>query len=249
MSSAGSTIDFERSHFTGQSEFAAALLQRVLDFVTPRSKPRLLDLGCGTGALAIAAARAKPDLQAVALDISPPNVSAARTAADQAGVGPRVETVCANFWTWDGGTFDTIVSDSVLHLIGGTDETLAARLCKALAPGGMLFATVPVESPGNSARFLARRLWRLTPPAADRLVLAVGRRLYPNLRPEVIVDRVPYMRLLPDRLYGKRMVTTFARHHLDVVAAERCANTSIAKPDHDLVTWRRSNDFSGSNSP
>jgi trans-aconitate 2-methyltransferase len=239
MTPGNRSIDFEDTEFTSQSDAAPSLVEAALASVTQCANPLLLDLGCGTGAIAIAAAMQNAALRAVAIDISPANIRGARAAADVAGVGDRIETICTDYLAWDGRRFDVIVSDSVLQLIVGPDQTLAARLAADLASGGTLVATVPIENMANSLRYLLRRLWRLTPKAADGLVLAVGRKLYPAVPEKVIADRVPYLRLLPQRLYGRSLRDLFARHGLAVVSAEPSRNPSMAKPDHNLIVWRR----------
>jgi trans-aconitate 2-methyltransferase len=239
MALAANSIDFEATEFTSQRDAAPRLLAEALASLADRAAPVLLDLGCGTGALAIAAAQEHPTLRAVAIDISAANVRAARAAADAAGVGDRVETICVDYLLWEGRRFDAIVSDSVLHLIVGSDEKLAVRLAADLVPCGILVATVPINNSANSLRYMLRHLWRLMPQAADQLVLAVASKLYPHVPVKVIADRVPYLRLLPERLYGKTLRALFARHGLEVISERPSENPSIAKPDHCLVVWLR----------
>ena len=134
--------------YTTRVDDAAQFTRRALSFLDGRTNPRLLDLGCGGGGIAVAAARARPDLTAVALDIAPANVAATREAADQSGVGGRVITVCGDYLTWGGGSFDLIISDNVLHFVEGADAALASRLSSDLRPGGILVATLPIEFRG-----------------------------------------------------------------------------------------------------
>jgi len=230
---------FVSMRFTSRDDVAGLLVARALARVSQRANPRLLDLGCGSGQAAIQAAKARPSLVAVALDVSAANVAAARAAADASGVGERVETVCADYLAWDGGSFDVIVSDGVLHLIEASDTTLAARLAHDLTTGAVLIATMPVDSLGNRAKILLRKMWRAAPPAVDRLILALAVRLYPQFSAEALADRLPYLRISPARLFGPPLIAAFAGHGLNVIAQEPWESLSVAKLDHHLIVWRR----------
>ena len=230
---------FTDSRFLTQSTTAPLLAKRVLELVSDRSKPHLLDLGCGSAALAISAALQCRDLTAVALDVSQPNIEAAQLAIGQSGVGERVTPMQADYVTWSGSRFDAVAADSVIHLIDAPDATLAARLANDLKPGGFLVASIPVDSIANHLRIALRRLWRVLPKSADDFALSIARRLFPNLPPEIVLDRIPYLRIIPFRLCGPRLQAEFERHGLQLCATEPMANPSVAKPTHALFVWRR----------
>lgn len=201
----------------------------------------MLDLGCGTGALAIAAALERPDLRITAIDISPINVAAAAADAKAAGVDERVTVVCGNYLTMPAGKYDLIVSDSVLYLIEGSDEALASRLAADLKTEGFLVITSPIRSWTNRLRVMFRRLWRMMPATADKLVLSLARHIYPEVPADVLADRIPYLRILPVRLYGPSMIATFARHGLELSEIAALPSESLAKLTHKLIIWRRRN--------
>jgi len=216
-----------------------SLIERLLANLETRSNPRILDLGCGGGGLTVAAARARPDATLVGLDISAVNIAEAQRACDRAGFSARIATVCTDYLTWQNGTFDAIVSDSVLYVVVGSDEALAKRLAADLCPGGVLVASFPIESGGNTFRVLLRRLWRLLPKTADRLPLVIAGYLYPDFTKNALADRVGYLRVLPMRLYGPHITTVFGKHGLEVIEATKLKNPSIAKLTHRLVVWRK----------
>lgn len=215
------------------------LVDKLLASLKGRRKPRVLDLGCGAGMLGISAALANPDAVVVALDISAANIGSARQSADRAGVGLRVQTVCCDFLTWYDGHFDAIISDSVLYLIDGSDDVVANRLAMMLKPGGMLVATLPIESTINTVRLLARRFWRLLPESMDRVPLLLAKTLYPHFPREALADRIPYLRILPIRLYGASLERVFLRNSLEVVEETVLKSLSTVKLTHSLVVWRR----------
>ncbi|MFO8034453.1 MAG: peptide chain release factor N(5)-glutamine methyltransferase [Candidatus Bipolaricaulota bacterium] len=68
------------------AELATSMLQRL------PPNPRALDLGTGSGALACALARARPDVRVLAVDVALCALSCARDNARRLGVSKRVET-------------------------------------------------------------------------------------------------------------------------------------------------------------
>lgn len=238
MSQSGSS-SFAAVPFAAKPGAAKALIECALPLIADRPNARILDLGCGNGAVAISAASARPDITVTALDISPSNIAATTKAAEAAGVGGRVTAVCGDYLLMPSASYDLIISDSVLQLIGGSDDVLATHLARDLTERGFVVAATPIESFGNRLRVLLRRLWRPMPGSADTIVLALAALLYPQVPKDVLADRIPYLRVLPTRLYGPAMVQVFARHGLDVVRDTPWPSESAAKLTHSLIVWRR----------
>jgi trans-aconitate 2-methyltransferase len=84
-----------------------------------------------------------------------------------------------------------------------------------------------------------RRVWRATPASADRLALWAAQRLYPQFPKEAIAERIPYLRVLPKRLWGPRLAAVFARCGLRLIDEAPWESPSAAKPEHRLLIWRR----------
>jgi SAM-dependent methyltransferase len=230
---------FEAIGFTSRQDVAEQLVTRALEFAPPRTQLRVLDLGCGSGSVAVAAARRREDLHVVALDVAPLNAQAARIEADRAGVGSRVETLCTDYLSWEGRPFDLIVSDSVLYVLPGTDLKLAQRLAVDLAPAGVLLITTPIDSLANRFRIMLRHVWRWMPSIFDRLAFAIARRLYPQFAPNLIADRINYLRVIPVRLYGPGFAETLRQAGLEEVLNEPWESASVAKLTHHLIALRR----------
>jgi SAM-dependent methyltransferase len=225
--------------FTSRQDAAEFLVERAMPYIKQLANPWLMDLGCGTGAVAMAAMRARSDLRTIAVDISSANVRSACEKATTAGLGNRMTAVCENYMRWKGEKVDLIISDSVLQLVSGTNAALAARLSNDLRPGGILLATMPIVSFGNILITILRRLWSLLPTFADELALRLAMRIYPNFHPDVLRERIVYMRITPVRWFGPALVKEFSRHGLDFVSAENLGSPSIAKLQHQLLSWRR----------
>jgi trans-aconitate 2-methyltransferase len=225
--------------FTTRQDAAEFLVERAMPYISGLANPCIMDLGCGTGAVAIAAMRTRPDLRTIAIDISPANVKSAREKAAAAELADRMTTVCDDYVSWQGEKVDLIISDGVLHLVGGTNAALAARLSSDLRPGGILLATMPIVSFGNNLRIVQRRVWKVLPAAADELALRLAMRVYPNFHRDALRERIVYLRITPVRWFGRALVEEFSRHGLDFVSAENLESPSIVKFRHQLLTWRR----------
>ncbi len=95
----------------------------------------MLDLGCGSGVLAIAAARAMRGAEVIASDSDPLAVEVARANADANGAR-RIATACAvgleHPWIRDAAPFDLIIA----NILAGPLRTLAGDVSKALRRGG-----------------------------------------------------------------------------------------------------------------
>jgi trans-aconitate methyltransferase len=226
-------------HFESRRDVAETLSTYALSFISDRPQPNLLDLGCGSGAVSIAALSKRHDLSAVALDISPANVASTRAAADKANVGHRLVAECADYVAWRGDLFDLIISDGVLQLIDTSDGQLVRRLAADLAANGYLIATIPFECWTNSARILLRRMWRGLPPVVDRLAMTVARYLHPEFSSEFLAERLSYLRITPVRLLNDQLLAEFECQGLQLIEQTHWPSPSVAKLDHKLVVWRK----------
>lgn len=98
---------------------------------------RVLDLGCGSGVLAIAAAKAMPEARVLASDIDPIAVDVARQNARRNRQGGRVQFVVAKGLDHPrlraAHGFDLILA----NILAGPLISLAPRLRRALAPRGV----------------------------------------------------------------------------------------------------------------
>jgi ubiquinone/menaquinone biosynthesis C-methylase UbiE len=126
--------------------------ERELDRAGLRGNEQLLDLGCGRGAVLIAAARRLPSGRAVGADRwtrdqsgNSPEVTLANAAA--AGVADRVEVHTADMTAlpFPDGSFDVVTSALAIHNIptpGGRYRAVDEAM-RVLRPGGQLLIADP----------------------------------------------------------------------------------------------------------
>jgi trans-aconitate methyltransferase len=224
-----------QASFSGRAESTRIFARHVLTLLPSGEGRRVLDLGSGTGDVAVLVHDARPAARVTGIDFAPANVAAAQARAAAIGIA----FVCADYLEWQGGPFDLIAADSVLHLIEAPVTNLAAKLVTDLIPSGVVVATVPDLVLLNRIHLLLRRLWRWTPPVADRLAMALAAWLYRGLSRQALADRLPYLRLLP-RLFGPEEQRIFAAAGLTLERNDPWPSPSLAKPRHRLMVWRRS---------
>jgi ribosomal protein L11 methyltransferase len=123
------------------------LLERVLAATSP---PRVLDVGTGSGILAIAAARLGVPAVA-ALDVDPDAVAAAAANAARNGVAERVRVEPTGAGEWAGPPVPLVLA----NLLGTTLVALAADLARACATPAWLVAggLLAPEAPAVTAAF------------------------------------------------------------------------------------------------
>lgn len=98
---------------------------------------RVLDVGCGTGTLAIMLHRAEPEALLTGID---PDPSILRIARDKAGELPiQWDQGVASELPYPDAAFDRVVSSLVIHHLDTDDKRAAFReACRVLGPDGQL---------------------------------------------------------------------------------------------------------------
>lgn len=101
---------------------------------------RLLDLGTGSGAIALTLLAEWPQAQAVATDISPAALAVAARNAAMLGVADRLDLVLSDWFAAISGRFDLILSNppyiAADEMAGLDPEVLLHDPAMALSPGG-----------------------------------------------------------------------------------------------------------------
>jgi ubiquinone/menaquinone biosynthesis C-methylase UbiE len=111
--------------------------ERTLAQLAPRPGERILDVGCGTGALIRAVLRAQPRAHVMGVDLSPAMLEIARS-----GSGSLAALVVADAASLPlpDGSFDAVVSVSSFHFWADAPRALR-ELARIIRPGGRLVVT------------------------------------------------------------------------------------------------------------
>lgn len=118
--------DWQAGRYAHNAGFVAELGTPVLDLLAPGPQERILDLGCGDGALT--ARLAELCAAVVGIDAGPDMVRAARDR------GLDAQVMDATQLSFD-AEFDAVFSNAVLHWVLDPDSVIAG-VRRALKPGG-----------------------------------------------------------------------------------------------------------------
>ncbi|HSB37837.1 MAG TPA: peptide chain release factor N(5)-glutamine methyltransferase [Gaiellaceae bacterium] len=176
------------------------VVERALEHVRGLEEPKVLDVGTGTGAIALAIADELPAARVTAIDVSQDALSLARENLELTGVDGRVRVVEHDLTSGLGhGDFDLVVSNPpyvepeelptlqpevrdwephVALVDSGATEKLAAAATEALRPGGWLVLEVAAGAGDRVEQMLAGLGFRdvtITPDLAGRDRVAEGR--------------------------------------------------------------------------
>lgn len=129
-------VDAARAFGSG-SHATTALCLRALQDVTKRRRPRrVLDLGCGSGILAMAAARLVPTARVVAVDLDPVSVAIAADNTRLNRTAARIRAGVSRGWKSNlvrrGGPYDLVLA----NILAPPLCAMAPDLAHGLSPGG-----------------------------------------------------------------------------------------------------------------
>jgi release factor glutamine methyltransferase len=176
------------------------VVERALEHIRGVDEPDVLDVGTGTGAIALAIADERPGARVTAMDVSTDALALARENLELTGVNGRVHLVEHDLTSGLGdGEFDLVVSNPpyvepeelptlqpevrdwephVALVAPGATEKLARAATPALRPGGWLVLETAAGA-GERVEHLLSELGfeevRVTPDLAGRDRVAEGR--------------------------------------------------------------------------
>ena len=203
--------------YAQQGRFVADLAGGVFDLLAPRPGERILDLGCGDGALT--AKIAATGATVVGVDASPSMVQAAQA------LGLDAHLMNAELLPFE-AEFDAVFSNAALHWVRN-QEAMLAGVSRALKPGGRFVAEMGGH--GNIAAIRIAlvavfRQWGLDALAMDHSFFPSDTQYQTRLQAASFVVNqialIPRPTRLPDS--GMRgWLETFRRGLLDQLPAER----------------------------
>jgi ribosomal protein L11 methyltransferase len=155
----GIEIEAALAFGTGHHGTTRGCLLLLDDVLKARRPKRVLDLGTGTGVLAIAAAKAL-QMKVLASDIDPLAVRAARDNARLNGAGDLVQTIEATGFSapefMKHGPFDLVLA----NILANPLRQMATQMARHLAPSALVILSglLPHQAQGVIAAYRARGL-------------------------------------------------------------------------------------------
>jgi SAM-dependent methyltransferase len=113
--------------------------ERLLEQAALRAGMDVLDLGCGTGTLAIWTKERNPQANIVGLDGDPKVLGRAKRKAEEAGSNIRFDQGLSYELPYTDASFDRVLSSLFFHhLVPGDKRRTVAEIRRVLRPGGEL---------------------------------------------------------------------------------------------------------------
>jgi ubiquinone/menaquinone biosynthesis C-methylase UbiE len=120
---------------TREDHFKRLLIEQA----APSAGQRVLDIGCGTGTLAIEVKRTEPGAEVVGLDADPEMLEQARSKAAGAGVEIGFDEGYSTELPYPDGSFDLVLSTLFFHHLDPEPKRLTAgEIARVVRPGGEL---------------------------------------------------------------------------------------------------------------
>jgi ubiquinone/menaquinone biosynthesis C-methylase UbiE len=139
----------------------ATALQRLVDQAQLATGQRVLDLGCGTGALSLVAKRAQPAIGLVGLDPDPKALARARRKAERARIEVTFQQGFGDSLPFADASFDRVLSSFMFHHLESEQKPAVLReVRRVLRPGGSLHLLDFGGTGHGLGAFLARLVHR-----------------------------------------------------------------------------------------
>lgn len=203
---------------------------------------RVLDLGCGTGVQLFDIAKKINLSELVGIDISKENIRIATNKLAEQSNSKKISFHAIDYMEFDSLPFDIIISDSTLHNIPVSTDSLFSKIQSDLTEGGFLVASMPYNCFYNQIIWSIRRiLKKIRSPFTDSLILSLSRLFHrKNYTDDMLKERIHYMYLLPFRYFNNFFHSKFeSSHNMKLVKKIHLAHTSFAQPKHMLCIYKK----------
>ena len=131
----------------------------LLDQAVVRPGQRVLDIGCGTGSLAVLIKRRYPHVEVVGLDPDPRALARARRKGQRAALSIQLEQGFSDELPYPEGSFDRVFSSFMFHHLEAAGKEATLREVRRVLKPGATFHMLDFATPdSNSAGWLARLL-------------------------------------------------------------------------------------------
>ncbi len=116
-----------------------AVKRVLIEQAAIKSACRVLDIGCGTGSLAVLIKRQHPQAEVVGLDPDPKALAIARRKAVRAGLGIAFDQGFGDRLPYADASFDRVFSSLMFHHLKPDEKSAMLReIRRVLSPGGSL---------------------------------------------------------------------------------------------------------------
>lgn len=131
--------------------------RRLVERADVREGQRVLEIGCGTGNLAVLVKRLRAGAEVVGLDPDPRALARAGRKAERAGLRVRFERGFAQELPYPDASFDRVLSAFMFHHLGPEEKRGTLReVRRVLKPGGSLHLLDFGGEEGHSGGLIAR---------------------------------------------------------------------------------------------
>jgi ubiquinone/menaquinone biosynthesis C-methylase UbiE len=132
--------------------------RRLISLAALQPQHRVLDVGCGTGTLAVLVKQLQPGVEVVGVDPDPQALARATRKARRAGAAIRFDPGFADALGYPPASVDRVLSSFMFHHLTRDDKAKAiAEIRRVLKPGGRL-CLLDFGGPDAAMRGQLRRL-------------------------------------------------------------------------------------------
>ena len=139
----------------------------LIDQAALQAGHRVLDVGCGTGTMAVLIKRLHPDVEMIGIDPDPKALARARRKAARAGVSIQFDQGFGDELPYPDASFDRVISSFMFHHLLAEEKGKTLRAVRrVLKPGGR-FHMLDFERQDSGAHGFFARLFHSTERMKD----------------------------------------------------------------------------------